>query len=103
MRSLAAIKAAFLYQSYMEVVREGVHRGGANATAGGAADDQYLIHVPLEEVADQRCAKEDAGLLLLNDELARQRRDLLHDALADLSRGALRILGAAGVLVVPSA
>src|SRR5919109_2386108 len=100
-RGLSPIEHTLLHDHHLEVVGECVHDGGPHAAAGGGACDQEGVHLELVQITHEGGAEEDARLVFEDDDVAVLRRYLAHDLVTVLGL-AVKVLGAAAVLAVPS-
>ena len=93
MGDLAAVGHALEGDDHVEVVLEGVHRGGPHAAAGGQSGDHHGVDLVVDQQGGQLGAEEPARLVMLADHhLARLGRQLVHD---DVARGQVRVRQAA--------
>ena len=102
MARLRAVEAALLDDRHAEVVRERIEHRGAHAAAGGGAGDDQAVGPEQHQPRQQVGAVEGAGLLLVDDQVVRARRDLGDDRVAvGLHAGWAHALGRAAVLPGP--
>ena len=82
MRCLGAIEAPVLRHDRTDVVAESVDHSGPDAAACRRPCDQDAVAAQEGQIALERSSGEGAGLLLVNDDVARFGCDFIDDGVA---------------------